>query len=70
MTIVRTPTEDDYASATRGLNLMRVTDTELQRMVDHHSAIPLFASTVIAEAARRILSQRALDYTNRQNRIR
>lgn len=61
MTIVRDPTLDDIASASRGLGMMRLTDAELGSLYIRHVAIETFASQVIASAAHIILSHRKLD---------
>lgn len=45
--------EDDVASAARGLRLSRMSRAELAALEREHAGNPLFASRVIAEAARR-----------------
>jgi hypothetical protein len=46
-------TEDDVAAAARGLRLSRMSRAELVALEREHAAKPLFASRVVAEAARR-----------------
>lgn len=45
--------EDDVAAAARGLRLSRMSRAELVALEREHTAKPVFASRVIAEAARR-----------------
>lgn len=52
--------DDDIEAAARGLNMrsLRLTDDELAQLVEKHEKITMFASQVIAAAARRILAER------------
>jgi hypothetical protein len=54
----RSTTSDDIASATRGLEMRRMTDFELRMLMEEHSEIDIFASKVIVEAAERELDCR------------
>lgn len=66
MTIVRNPTYDDIMSATRGLELMKLTDGELTALVERHSPIDVFASKVIVMASERLLGlRRVIDETHK-----
>lgn len=48
----------DLWAAIRGLGLYRRSREELRATVAQHAASPLFASRVIAEAARQVLASR------------
>lgn len=47
-------TNDDLWAAVRGLRMNSMTVAELDRLVEQHRRSPLFASRVIAEAARQM----------------
>jgi len=51
-------TNDDLHSAIRGLGMWGMSVDELDALVRHHECNTLFASCVIAEAARQVLAWR------------
>jgi hypothetical protein len=55
---MRPITNDDLWSAIRGLGMYRMERAELTALVEHHGNVDLFASRVIAEAARQVLAAR------------
>ena len=55
---MRAITNDDINAAARGLGLWGMTEQELQAKVDLPAPIDLFASQVIAGAARQVLLAR------------
>lgn len=58
---MRAITQGDITAAVRGLEMdsLKLSDAELQSLVETHSKIEVFASQVIAEAARQILRHRS-----------
>jgi hypothetical protein len=53
---MRAITNDDLWSAIRGLGLFSKMRHELNEIRDRHASNPLFASQVIAEAARQVIA--------------
>lgn len=57
---MRAVTNDDLWSVIRGLEMSSMSNDELREMRQRHVGIQLFASRVIAEAARQVLEIRAM----------
>lgn len=55
---MRNITNADLWSAIRGLGMYRMDETMLRSLYRRHTATPLFASQVIAQAAAQVLATR------------
>lgn len=53
-------TDEDKASASRGLRMPTLTSAALQDLIEHHMGVDMFASQVIVKAARQELIERGV----------
>lgn len=64
-TPARKPDNSDLWAAIRGLGMYRMDKEELEALIKEHGGNPLFASQVIAEAARQVIASRHFGITMR-----